>query len=102
MFSICLVRQNVTVEIQFGMTIYYVIIVAGVILTFVSLCVMVSIFKTSHALIRPLRILNTKMKEVMMEDGRGGMNQTSLTANKESSYEISQLYDVFKDLIQDK
>ena len=37
-----------------------------------------------------------------MEDGRGGMNQDLLTANKESSYEISQLYDVFKDLIQDK
>ena len=62
---------------------------------------MAAIFKTSHGLIRPLRKLNTKMKEVMLDETRGS-HQSNLKSGEDSSYEISELYNVFKDLIQDK
>lgn len=64
----------------------------------ISIC---TIFKVSHALIRPLRKLNTKMKEVMMDEGADNDLTTQVNV-KSTSQEISKLYTVFTDLIKDK
>ena len=97
MFSICLVREQQEVDVTFSNRIMYIIIIAAVVTFLVSICIVISIFKTSHVLIRPLRKLNTKMREVMVELSRG--KTSGLQPDEDSSHEISILYSIFKDLI---
>ena len=74
--------------------------IASLVIIFISICTFFGIFQTSHILIRPLRKLNTKMLEVMYDDGKQGMQAQELkSAGDDSSYEISKLYSIFKDLI---
>ena len=100
MFSVCLVLKTVPVEIDFGSWVYIVSSCLALGLLVFSLCIFYVIFKTSHALIRPLRKLNTKMREVMMDDEQGLTSE--LKTGADSSQEISALYRSFGDLIQDK
>ena len=71
MFSICLVRKDTPVEIDFGESIIYVLVLAVLVLILFSFLIFCVIFRTSHSLIRPLRKLNTKIKEVMVDDEQG-------------------------------
>ena len=78
----------------------YVIIIALCALLLITILAVVAIFRTSHALIRPLRKINTKMQEIMVEDSTNRrVSQQELQEDGDSSYEISRLYSVFKDLI---
>lgn len=99
-FSILLVLEDKEINLELSDAVLVSIVIAGITLIFFSLIVFVVIFKTSHALIRPLRILNTKMREVMMDDEHG--ESSELKADNDSSQEIRDLYRSFKDLIQDK
>lgn len=67
-FSILLIIKSKTIELNFGEAVYIELVVSAVSLVVFSCLIFVVIFKTSHALIRPLRKLNTKMREVMMDD----------------------------------
>ena len=96
-FSILLVLESKKIELNFGESVYVVLIVSTVSLIVFSCLIFFVIFKTSHALIRPLRKLNTKMKEVMMDDDQG--EPSELKADDDSSLEITLLYQSFQDLI---
>ena len=76
-----------------GDSVYAVIIISAVCLTVFSCLIFVVIFKTSHALIRPLRKINRKMREVMMDDEQG--EPSELKEDDDSSVEISLLYESF-------
>ena len=102
MFSICLVRQTQEIRISLGNKVIVICIVASVVLIIISILTYICIFQTSHILIRPLRKLNTKMLEVMVDEVKTGMQAQELKAEEDSSFEISALYSIFKDLIQDK
>lgn len=73
------------------------------ILTFISILIIffLSIWLTftfSHKVVRPLRKLNDKMDEILnMSDVDVEINQ-----HEETSSEITTLYEVFKQLIQDR
>ena len=67
-FSILVVLQSKEIQLNLGDSVYAVIIISAVCLTVFSCLIFVVIFKTSHALIRPLRKINRKMREVMMDD----------------------------------
>lgn len=54
-------------------------------------------YETSHYIIRPLRMLNNKMKDVI----HAGI-EIDLINEEESSKELTDLYDVFKNLISAK
>ena len=101
MFSICLVRKDTPVEIDFGESIIYVLVLAVLVLILFSFLIFCVFFRTSHSLIRPLRKLNTKIKEVMVDDEQGN-TQSELKVDDDSSKDITELYRVFRDLIQDK
>ena len=102
MFSICLVRQVQEIKISLGNTVIVICIVASLVIVVISILTYLCIFQTSHILIRPLRKLNTKMLEVMVDEVKTGMQAQELKAEEDSSFEISALYSIFKDLIQDK
>jgi hypothetical protein len=65
------------------------------ILTFIIAAV--AAYETSHYIIRPLRMLNKKMKEII----NTGVD-IELINEEESSKELTDLYDVFKNLISAK
>lgn len=98
MFSICLVRKETPINIDFGSGVFYVLIFAIIALIFFSCIIFCVIFKTSHSLIRPLRKLNTKISEVMVDDVQG-KTQSELKIDEDSSQDITELYRVFRDLI---
>ena len=100
MFSICLVRESVSVSVSLGSKIIYITAIAAVVLTIVSIITVLSIFQISHVLIRPLRKLNTKMREVLDDIAKG--KSSGLQPDEDSSFEIGILYTIFRDLIQDK
>ena len=101
MFSICIVRSKVSFDISYAF-LKVILPLAALVLLLVSFCIMCAIFKTSHTLIKPLRNLNSKMQEVMIGQENDNMAKHGLTAGKNTSQEISELYDVFTDLIQDR
>lgn len=96
-FSIALVLEMKKIDLKFGNQVYLIMTVSGLSLIVFSCFIFVVIFKTSHALIRPLRKLNTKMREVMMDDEQG--EPSELKPDQDSSQEISDLYRSFNDLI---
>lgn len=54
-------------------------------------------YETSHYIIRPLRMLNNKMREIISH----GID-IDLINEEETSKELTDLYDVFKNLISAK
>ena len=101
MFSICLVRQPYEIDIKPNASFKYVVIGATLTILLVWILSICAIFRVSHSLIRPLRKLNTKMQEVMGDEG-GEADFSSLTSGQSTSEEITKLYTVFADLIKDK
>lgn len=80
--------KHITIYISLGLT-----IIASVVLT--TFC----IFQISHSVIRPLRQLNSKMRESIESK-----SQRDISADQKSDQcaEINELYDVFRDLIRNK
>ena len=70
-----------------------------VIFTLASFCVGFSIFKTTHELIKPLRHLNDRVKEILEQDDENDDVDIKI---EESCKEIIELNYMFKDLIQDR
>ena len=70
---------------------------SGCALVIIDLLTLLCIFKTIHKLIRPLRALNERMREIMMHE-----NPDSELKEEGSNLEMAALYKVFHDLIQDK
>ncbi len=64
-------------------------------LTFVIAAVIA--YETSHYIIRPLRMLNNKMRNIII-----ATVDEELVNDEESSKELTDLYDVFKNLISAK
>ena len=85
-------------DISLGKKVTYVILVASIILIAISIVLVFAIFRTSHYLIRPLRQLNTKMEEIMTDNSLDSQ-QIEINEAGTSSFEISKLYIIFKDLI---
>ena len=71
-----------------------ILIVAGLILLLFSFAILFCIFMLAHKLIRPIRVLNDKMKEILSTE-----NADNELQEEESSEEITKLYTIFKDLI---
>ena len=58
----------------------------------------VCVFQTSHSVIKPLRQLNSRMREILESDT---LNQVSLGNERDTCKEINQLYESFHSLISD-
>ncbi|CDW83509.1 UNKNOWN [Stylonychia lemnae] len=68
---------------------------ALVILTLITAAIVA--YETSHYIIRPLRMLNSKMREII-----NAKQEIELINEEETSKELTDLYDVFKNLISAK
>ena len=56
------------------------------------------VFQTSHAVIKPLRVLNMRMTEILQEDN---YNEVQLDSSSGQCREIKDLQKKFSDLISD-
>ena len=58
----------------------------------------VCVFQTSHSVIKPLRQLNSRMREILESDN---LSEVTLGAERDTCKEINQLYVSFHSLISD-
>ncbi len=73
------------------------IIILGILLILVLIMSAFVAYGTSHYIMRPLRLLNAKIRDIFNAE-----LDVELNDNEESSKELTDLYNVFKDLISTK
>ena len=81
-------------EVQISKTFWVLLCCSGLAVAAVQVLMVYCIFSTIHSLIRPLRILNEKMKEIMSSRHPDGE-----ISQEGSSEEMAIVYKVFHDLI---
>ena len=74
-----------------------IIIAAFLFLAILTISIIIA-FRSSHRLFRPLRKLNRSMREIMADKMRRDLSQK----NHRVSFEINELYDVFRSIIKTK
>jgi hypothetical protein len=83
----------------FGKKDYYIFSLLGLLLILTLAFSAIIAYQTAHYIIRPLRMLNNKMINIMYSRGA---DDIELTIDEESSLELTLLYYEFKDLISAK
>lgn len=98
-FYLGVVLESFTIEVnmfEVSQLVTFSIIIITLIL---SLCLSTyCVFQTSHHVIKPLRILNTRMMEILQQDNYDSVNLDSKVG---TCKEISDLQEQFNDLISD-
>lgn len=89
-----------TFEVQISGTFWVILCVSGLTVAALQFLLVFCIFSTIHSLIRPLRILNEKMKEIM--SSKHPDSPDGEISQEGSSHEMAIVYKVFHDLIQDR
>ena len=95
--TMCVITKPFNFNLQISGDFWASLIASGCTLIIIALLTLCCIFQTIHRLIRPLRVLIDKMKEIMNSD-----NPDSELKEEGSSLEMAALYKVFHDLIQDR
>jgi hypothetical protein len=83
----------------FGKKDYVIFTLLGLLLILTLAFSAIIAYQTAHYIIRPLRMLNNKMINIMYSKGA---DDIELTIDEESSLELTLLYNEFKDLISAK
>jgi hypothetical protein len=97
--AICTVSSPVFIELRRDKFLLSFLFSSGVFLI-VSLFIAACIFNISHKLIRPLRALNVRLKDITAEVEMNSLKQLQFTDETQSA-DIVELGLLFKDLIQD-
>ena len=95
--TLCVITKSFSFDLEISSEFYYTLAISGCSLIIIALATLCCIFSMIHKLIRPLRVLIEKMKEIMSSE-----NPDSELKEEGSSLEMAALYKVFHDLIQDK
>lgn len=95
--TLCVITKSFSFDLTISNNFWIILVVSCCSLIIIALLTLFCIFSTIHRLIRPLRVLIEKMKEIMSSE-----NPDNELKEEGSSLEIAALYKVFHDLIQDK
>ena len=92
------VTQNASQLPMFNHSDFVIFTILAILLALILIFSAIVAYQTAHYIIRPLRMLNNKMINIIIATE----GDIELTADVESSHELTLLYNEFKDLISAK